>query len=108
MAEVTLPLGQIQDWADFHAASAAAFGFPDFYGCNGNASIDCLSNLAENDGMSAFILTRDEQLVIHLPDHEQFAQRAPDIAACLLEWVAAINSRYIDRGETPRLALVPA
>ena len=31
------------DWESFHTVSAEVFGFPEFYGRNMNAWIDCLS-----------------------------------------------------------------
>ncbi len=42
---VTLSTEHITDWETFHAECARVFGFPQFYGRNMNAWIDCLSYL---------------------------------------------------------------
>ncbi|MGC8001097.1 barstar family protein, partial [Salmonella enterica] len=43
MATVQLAGDRITDWDSFHTESAAAFGFPDFYGRSMDAWVDCLS-----------------------------------------------------------------
>ena len=62
MAIVRLNTEQITDWASFHQVCKEAFGFPDFYGANMNAWIDCLTYLTEGDGMTRFVLSEDEML----------------------------------------------
>lgn len=104
---MTLPVGMIKDWESFHVVSKQAFGFPDFYGHNNNAWIDCLEYLGDGDGMSKYELMPDERLFIHLPDFKDFSEKCPEIAIGLLECVAAVNSEYLRRGDLPRLVLVP-
>lgn len=106
MARVELDGAALTDWGAFHAASKAAFGFPDFYGNNMDAWIDCLSYLRDDDAMSSFRLQPDEVLEIHLLHAEQLRQRAPQILDELDFCVAAINERYADYGEQPALQLV--
>ena len=108
MAIVTLSLARITDWASFHSVSAEAFGFPDFYGHNNNAWIDCLSYLSDCDGMSKFALGEGEHLFIHLPDFEAFLRENVELASGFLDCTAAVNSGYISQGDIPRLALVPS
>jgi RNAse (barnase) inhibitor barstar len=36
---------RLQSWDAFHSAFASAFGFPDFYGRNMDAWIDCMTSL---------------------------------------------------------------
>src|SRR5262245_18506990 len=44
----------ITDWATFHDEFTRVFGFPDSYGRNMNALIDCMTSLdAEQDGMTS-------------------------------------------------------
>ncbi len=43
MAYASILMSNISSWKEFHEASHVAFGFPDFYGRNNNAWIDCLS-----------------------------------------------------------------
>jgi hypothetical protein len=107
MAEATLDTAKIKDWPSFHAQSAEAFGFPDFYGHNLNAWIDCLTYLPEGDGMSRFVLGPGEQLFIKLLRFESFAKAQPEICLAFFECVASVNQRYISAGDIPRLVLVP-
>ncbi|WP_019141834.1 barstar family protein [Noviherbaspirillum massiliense] len=96
----------ITDWDSFHTESKKAFGFPDFYGRNMDAWIDCLSYLRDDDGMASFRLAENEVLRIEVTDAESVRQRAPDILAELALCVDVINERYADYGEQPALELV--
>ena len=106
MAKVILDGAAISSWAAFHTQCEQAFGFPEFYGRNMNAWIDCLSYLRDNDGMSKFHLTEHEVLQIELQHAEQLRQSAPEILEELEFCVGAINERYEDYGEKPALALL--
>lgn len=97
MATAVLDATAITDWDSFHAESARAFGFPDFYGRNLDAWIDCLTYL--NDGMSRFNLPPGETLTIEVRGAEDFATRCPEIAAALMEAVAAVNERRWEMGK---------
>lgn len=106
MATARLNGQSITDWDSFHTESQKAFGFPDFYGRNMNAWVDCLSYLRDDDGMSIFRLTENEVLKIEVTDAEVLRQKAPDILAELAMCVDMINERYEDYGEKPALELV--
>ena len=60
MPDAMLNGSKITDWKSFHDECAAVFGFPDFYGRNMNAWIDCLTYVREGDGMSRYELGPDE------------------------------------------------
>ncbi|UBV44103.1 barstar family protein (plasmid) [Deinococcus taeanensis] len=107
MAEITLDTRRIRSLDEFHEESARAFGFPDFYGSNLSAWIDCLTYLDENDGMRNFVLNPDEMLHVLLPDFEVLAAIAPEVVQNLLSGVAAVNERFLAQGRRPRLSLVP-
>lgn len=102
MAKAKLNTNQISDWESFHHLCKKEFGFPDFYGMNMNAWIDCLSYLDENDGMSRFSLAKEEMLHIEVFDTEDFNFRLPEIFDALVECSAFVNRRY----ESPVLSLV--
>ena len=106
MAEVILDTTRIHDWHSFHQVCAETFGFPDFYGRNMNAWIDCLTYIREGDGMSSFVLGHTQQLFTVLPDYEIFAGRVPEIAEALLSCNAFVNQRSLERGEKPALVLI--
>ena len=106
MSTVELDGRRIAGWPAFHDESRRVFGFPDFYGRNMSAWIDCLSTLRENDGMSAFVLGPDEVLEILLLHAADLRRRAPRILAALSGAVEEVNQRYLDSGEKPALTLI--
>ena len=106
MAKVQLDGSTITDWTGFHTACKQAFGFPDFYGNNMDAWVDCLSYLRDDDGMTRFKLDADEILEIELLHADSLRQRAPDIFDELTFCIDGINERYADYGEKPALKIV--
>jgi hypothetical protein len=107
MATVFLDAVEIKDSDSFHAAFEKLIGFPHFYGKNGDAWIDCMSSLADDEPMSAVRLGADELLIIEVFGFEAFFQRLPDLAKALLSWTASVNRRYANRAVANRIALVP-
>lgn len=105
MATVRLDGQAIRDWPSFHRECRIKFGFPDFYGNNMDAWVDCLSTLREGDGMAAFHLGADETLRIELLHSSALRHRAPHIFAALEECTAAVNERYQENGEKQALEL---
>jgi hypothetical protein len=96
----------ISDWSTFHEKCQAAFGFPDFYGRNMDAWIDCLSDLRDDDGMSSFVLGADELLQIELVHADMLRRKSPAILAALEDCIAEVNRRYAEQGEKPALSLL--
>lgn len=107
MPTTILDTSTITDWISFHAACKVAFGFPDFYGANMNAWIDCLSYLGEGDGLSRFHLSPGEMLTIEIRGAEDFVTRCPEQALALMTATAAINQRCEADGKPPMLLLLP-
>jgi hypothetical protein len=90
-----------------HARLAAAFGFPDFYGGNFHALVDCWSSLrSPEDGMS--------QLVLHDPlDTLTIRSRGlttldRDSMFVLIGAMQAVNARELKNGYSLMLYLAPA
>jgi hypothetical protein len=106
MATVRLNTESISDWQSFHEVCREAFGFPDFYGMNMNAWIDCLTYLDEGDGMSRFHLAEGEMLNIEVSDTKLFNSRLPEIFDALVECSSFVNQRYIEGGKSPVLSLI--
>lgn len=106
MAIVRLEGAKISDWMSFHDECQHAFGFPDFYGRNMNAWVDCLSYLRDEEGMSRFRLKPDEILQVEIADSALLRIRAPDILEEMDFCITAINDRYEDYGEKPALLLI--
>jgi hypothetical protein len=76
--KVSLDCDKISDWRSFHEEFAKAFGFPDFYGKNMNAWIDCLTYV-DDPGMSAIHCERGSVLVLELLNVKTFRLRCPEL-----------------------------
>ncbi len=102
---VDLDGSAIANWDDFHAASRRAFGFPDYYGNNISAWIDCMSGLRDDDGMTRFVLGERDSLVIRLLHAKTLEQRAAHVMQGLQAAVAEVNDRSSEAGEPPLLQI---
>ena len=106
MATTSLNTKQITDWTSFHLVCKETFGFPDFYGMNMDAWIDCLSYVDEGNGMSRFHLSKGEMLNIEVSDTADFSSRLPEIFEAFVECTAFVNKRHLDADKTPVLSVV--
>jgi hypothetical protein len=107
MATVHIEGDGINDRESFHKAFKEAFGFPDFYGMNMDAWIDCMSSLdCPESGLSRLTIDEGERLVIELGGAEALNARAPELLDGLVECSASVNKRYVRRGRRPAIALV--
>lgn len=86
----------ISDWASFHAWFAAEFGFPDYYGKNMDAWIDCMDDFSDGDNTITTLL---------LAHAEHLRATSPEIYDALIECSAFINWRRVSQGGPPALAL---
>jgi RNAse (barnase) inhibitor barstar len=105
MAKVQLDGQRMCDWSSFHTESQEKFGFPDFYGRNMDAWVDCLSGLRDADGMSSIALAPDETLHIEVLHSDIFRSKAPHILVVVEDCLDALNERYIENGQNPALQL---
>ncbi len=103
---VEIPAERIVDRETFHDVFADVLGFPDFYGRNMDAWIDCLESLDEpGDGMTKVHAPPDGILVLAIRNAKDFAVRCPELYLDLLECSAFVNHARIDLGQGPVLAL---
>ena len=103
---IDLETSSITDWESFHDVFKRQMGFPEFYGRNMNAWIDCMSSLDEpGDGMSQIQVPQGGSLVLSLSDASQFSKKCPDQYDAIVECSAFVNKRRIDAGESPLLFL---
>ena len=98
-------MNEITDWKSFHDVFAAALGFPEFYGRNMDAWIDCLTYADEADGMRSFTVSPGDLLTLRLDDAGAFAVRCPEQFAAVVECSAFVNWRRIEQGRRSILAL---
>jgi len=63
MKSINLPFDIFKNEETFHAAFAKIMGFPDFYGSNWDAWIDCMSYIDDSEaGMSQVQVAPGEQI----------------------------------------------
>jgi hypothetical protein len=104
MAFVQIDAADITSWESFHNSFKTAFGFPDFYGMNMDAWIDCMSCL---DGeFNSFKLETGELLVIEISGTEEFVKQLPEAQTVLAECMAFVNQRFIEDDDKTRIALL--
>ena len=96
---------RISDWESFHTEFARIFGFPEFYGRNMNAWLDCMTSLDEDDGMRSVTIQPGEILTVQINHYKDLKERCPEIAIAILECSASVNARRIEQGEPAALAL---
>lgn len=97
---------RIRDWDSFHAVFKEALGFPDFYGGNMDAWIDCMSSLDDPAaGMTAQHVVSGTVLTLQIDGIDDFATRCPEQYEALVECSAFVNWRRVERGEAAVVAL---
>ena len=106
MKRIQIDATRINDWNTFHDLFAETFGFPDFYGRNMNAWIDCMSSLdAPEDGMTSVHCDKGDFVVLELSNAKDFKKRCPEQYEALIECAAFVNYRNLEVGENPLLML---
>lgn len=101
--DIVFETGGIKGWDSFHDVSKETFGFPDFYGANMDAWIDCFTYLDDDDGMTNFRLSPGDVLNIHVTNTEELRSGYPDIFAAMVDCLAFVNQRYVERNSPIRL-----
>ena len=104
---INVPVQKIADWPSFHDVFQEALGFPEFYGRNMDAWIDCMSSIdSPEDGLTSVTVKSDQILVLRIDDPFGFRERCPEQFKALIECSAFVNFRRAEVGETPVLALL--
>jgi hypothetical protein len=106
VARVSIDCAKIWNWESLHDEFAAGFGFPDFYGRNMDAWIDCMTSLDNpDDGMTRIHAEKGKVLTMRLENVARFREQHPDLYAAIIESAAFVNWRRIEAGEVAILAL---
>lgn len=106
MQKIKIETDKINDWNSFHDEFKTKFGFPNFYGNNMNAWIDCMSYLDDPDsGMSKVIIHKNDILVLEIDNINSFKKRCPEQYEALIDCSAFVNHRLIENNENPFLLL---
>ena len=99
-----LDFSNIQDLESMHLLLKEKFGFPDFYGKNVNALIDCLTSLRHpEDYMTTIVLEKDEILILRI---KSINFKYSIIINHLFISICDVNQRYESSGNTPPIHLV--
>ena len=105
--EIEIDFRKIKDWDNFHSVFAEVMGFPDFYGNNNNAWIDCMSYIDDKDaGMSKVTVKPGESLDIIVTGTEKAIESTSEVFLGFIDIVAAVNQRFIESNTNTRLKFV--
>jgi barstar (barnase inhibitor) len=103
---VRIDTTRIRDWESFHTVFKEAMGFPEFYGANMDAWIDCMSDVDDAAaGMAAQHVSPGTVLTLQIDGIDEFASRCPEQYEGLVECAGIVNWRRVERGEPAVLAL---
>jgi hypothetical protein len=106
MKLVAIDTRRITDWASFHDVFAELFGFPNYYGRNMNAWVDCMTYLNDPEvSDTAVKADPGEIVVLQLDGVDDFRKRCPELYDAIVESSAFVNWRQIEVGEGAVLAL---
>src|SRR4051812_20299610 len=100
-----LDLSGVRDWDSFHSIFSQSLGFPDYYGRNMDAWIDCIGMLDDpardsERPATALRLAEGELLSLELTGVAYFKSRCPEIYEALLECAAFVNYRRTSKGRS--------
>jgi len=99
-------MSSVKSWGSFHTVFKEALGFPDFYGRNMDAWIDCLTSLdTPEDGLTAVHAPVGGVMVLELPGARALNARCTEIYSALIECSGFVNYRRIAIGGDPVLCL---
>ncbi|WP_281857817.1 barstar family protein [Litoreibacter halocynthiae] len=100
---VVIDCAQIKGWPSFHDVFSEAFGFPDFYGKNRDAWIDCMTCLDEE--FSKVFVGNGEFVTLQLDNVQELKVNSPKILNEIFEMVGFVNYRRVEQGDLAVLAV---
>jgi RNAse (barnase) inhibitor barstar len=84
---------KLTDWYSFHLEFKTELNFPDYYGENMDAWIDCLDELTE------------QLTLLQIENGNFLKENKPELLNAILECGAFVNYRKIEQGEIPNLII---
>tara|TARA_R110000782_G_scaffold13976_15_gene41005 strand:- start:18 stop:359 length:342 start_codon:yes stop_codon:yes gene_type:complete len=104
LEQVEIDADRITNEASFHDIFNKAFGFPDFYGRNMNAWVDCMTSLdVPEDGLTKIHAPVDQPLKLIVKEASDFERRCPELLKTMLICAAFVNGRRMETDERPVL-----
>ena len=107
LKKLSVDFRQVQNLEEMHNALAKIFDFPDFYGKNVNALIDCWSSLRyPENGMVGVSIDKDESLLLEV---KAMSRLDPIMMNHFVNAVEGVNERSMEEwGQQPLILLLPA
>ncbi|MCW2256046.1 hypothetical protein M2263_002137 [Providencia alcalifaciens] len=106
LIKLNIDFNNIKNVDDFHMTMKILFGFPDFYGKNFSAFIDCLSSLRlPEDGMTSIHIKNDECILLEIFNINSIPD---DLLHDFLLSIQEINRRCAIFGEEASILLLPS
>lgn len=91
---VVIDTREINDSSTFHEVFKERMGFPEFYGRNMDAWIDCMGcDDSPEAAMSTIRLKAGQKLILHLEHAVDFNRRCPELFNHLVDCTDFVNSR---------------
>ncbi len=84
---------KLTDWKSFHSEFKRELNFPDYYGKNMDAWIDCVDELTE------------QPTLLQIENGNFLKENNPELLNAILECGAFVNYRKIQQGEKPNLII---
>lgn len=84
---------KLTDWNSFHSEFISELNFPDYYGENMNAWIDCVDELTE------------KPTLLQIENGNFLKDTKPEFLKAILECGAFVNYRKIQQGKEPNLII---
>ncbi len=101
--KVIINASKITSVEALHDTFKEAFGFPDYYGRNMDAWIDCMTHLDEE--MNKIQVKEGEVVELQIDNIKDLKENHPDLYVEIIECAAFVNWRRIEKGESAILAL---
>ena|ERR1022692_1315335 len=103
---VNIDCAKIVDWPSFHSTFKEALGFPDFYGNNMSAWVDCMTCLDDPDAeMSRIHAPPKGVVVLELHNVKSFRSRCSEQYDAIVECSAFVNWLLLEKRDPPVLVL---
>ncbi len=104
--EIIIDFSDIRNKEDFHYLFKKVMGFPEFYGNNMDAWIDCMSYIDSPDAqMSSILVSPNESLEVVLVNTKT-SKVVPNLLQELVECTATVNQKFIESDSKTRIKIV--
>jgi len=106
MTIIRIDARRLTDAAGLHATMSEAFGFPDSYGKNLDALVDCLTHLDDPKSAMSRVQVFPGELALLVLEHLDAKNKKQTAQVeALVDAVAFVNWRRLESGEPAVLAL---